>query len=227
MTASCSRRPLRAALPLALALLTMALASCAKPSQQVFIDPSLSGNNILWVQPFLEAGAMQVHVRPTTPPLTQPKVVMFPFVMRQSIDKPLQTAREVTRLVWQTWLTEQVFPTLEFDETSNVPSLTEALRVAERKGADLVVLGAVHYLMDGGAVSDTMVGLQVDVYDVKSGVQIWSVTHAGRIEYGRNEDFILFTRKNRMPASPLYSVINYISWQMGAPIKAWSAAPLR
>lgn len=225
MTASLSRRPFRRACLLVLAVLT--LASCAvSPKQKFYIDPSLGGRNYVWVQPFVEFGAMQVHVRPTNAPLAKPKAVMFPFVMRQNIDKPVQTAREVTRLLWQTWLTQQVFPALEYDETSNAPNLTEALRVAERKGADLAVLGAVHYLMDGGGVSDTMVGLQTDVYDVKSGALVWSVTHAGRMEAGRSEDFILFVRKNRMPASPLYSVTNFIAWQMGEPVKTWSDSAL-
>lgn len=222
MTSRMRARSIALLLP-SLFLLTACMSSL---EQRVYIDPQLAQRNVVQVEAFVQASPVQAIVAPMDPPAEPPRAVLFPFRLAQEAHKPIDLSRQITRIVHQNWVGQQVFPALEFAESFEVRSVDAAIREAARRGADLAVIGVIPYFMDGGQLSDTSVALRADVYDVKSRQMIWSVASAGRMEPGITEDFILFVRKNRLPQDPAFAVTNVVATRIGEPVRNWARTDL-
>lgn len=53
-----------------------------------------------------------------------------------------------------------------------------ALPLARGMGAELLIGGYITYYFDGGTTGDSRISLQLEVYDVKTGMMLWSMAHA-------------------------------------------------
>jgi hypothetical protein len=101
-------------------------------------------------------------------------------------------------------------------------ALSNALTLAREQKVDLLVRGRVPYYINGGVQGATSIAVVLEIFDVQSGEVVWSLEHAGRVEHFLDQDYIVFTRRSRMPESPVWTVANVLAADMGRPVKAWN-----
>jgi len=189
-------------------------------------NPSLTSQpQVVWDQ-WVRKGKVQVYLRPREEPAVEPTVLFFPFMPKVNMAQGRHISRELSRMVWQTWLEEELFPVMEFADYSDYYTPERAVSLARMRGADLAVGGYITHYMPGGTASDTHVALQLDIYDSASGQLIWSMAHAGVMQSERTRDYIFFSAKTRLPAEPTGAVMQVLSHDMAVPLHAW-VAPLK
>jgi OOP family OmpA-OmpF porin len=197
------------------------LLACAACSN---VEPRLVQPTLVYYDTPVETSPLSVYIRPAGPAERPLSALYLPFLVREDMEHPRTIGLEVTRTFWQTWLSQAVFPTQVFDESTLFYGREDALNMARRAGADLLVSGEVSHYFNGGTRSDTSVSLRADIYDVASGQLLWSLAQAGRMEHQLDADFILAKRTTRMPESPMQAVIQRISAEMGVLVSDWSKA---
>ena len=123
-------------------------------------------------------GDIQVMVHPNVN-LEQPPTALFvPLGLTQAMHDSLPVSEGVSRQVWQQFLSEGTFSTLELADMTPPYRVDLALPLARAKGADMLVGGYITYYLDGGQTGNTKISLQLEVYDVKTGDMLWSIAHA-------------------------------------------------
>lgn len=186
-------------------------------------SPSLtSPPDIVWDQ-WVRKGEVQVYVRPKTEPAVQPTVLFFPFMPRMDIPQAKHISREISRQVWQSWVSEELFPVMEYADYAEYYTPERAVSLARMRGADLVAGGYVTNYMAGGTAGDTYVALQIEIYDANSGALVWSMAHAGMMQSERTRDFIVFSARTRLPGDPTVAIVQALSHDMAAPMWTWMA----
>ena len=97
----------------------------------------------------------------------------------------------------------------------------DKLELARQRGAELLVGGYINHYMDGGSGGDSSLSLALEVYDVKTGTQLWSLAQGGMMEARQVHDFYLFSIKERNPADPSGLIARTLAWDMGRVVLAW------
>jgi hypothetical protein len=208
---------------LAAAVLAVLLAGCATSTTPIQVEPRLQPS-VVYIDRMVERAEPQILIRPDNTPAEPPKAMLFPFRVVQSMEYARSAGQELARSFWQIWLNRKVLPVLVYNDAPEVryPSVNQAMAMAAARGAELAVLGRVANLMDGGTVGDSSLSIQIDIYDVRSGLLVWSIQHGGRMEAGLTHDYILFATKNRMPEDPIWAIMSTVASDMGRPVKAWA-----
>lgn len=170
---------------------------------------------------WVNSSPVQVYVHPDVPPENPPKVLFIPFRMTQDIEHFMTIGRNISHMIWQNWLQNKVFSTLEFLQTTTPYRPELALDIAEKKGADLVVTGYITDFIDGGTTGDTRVSIAIEVYDVQTRNLLWSMAQAGSMQAAKVNDYLIFATKRRMPSNPSAAVINVLAEDMGKKVKEW------
>ncbi len=163
----------------------------------------------------------QIYLRPEDVPDRPLSAIIFPFKMRQSIKDPVHYSKEVTRCFWQMWLRQRVFPVLEFAENTVWPGGEAGVSMARAKGADLAIGGDITHFISGGSLGDSQLSLRLEIYDTISGSLIWSIAHAGIMTNRGTQDFILFSKKSRLPADPIYAITVALASDLSRPLNNW------
>jgi len=207
------KRTLRVLLMTALAAL--ALCACAH------VEPGVTQQSKVYVDAKVEKSRLAVNVRPKAQLYDSPKVLMYPFWMGQRMDNHVLVGREIGRIFHQTWTGEQVFQTLSYDPELVYRGPEQAVNVARRAGADLVVVGIVPYFIVGGSVDSTALTLQIRIYDTQTGNLLVSMDQSARVNAKRTQDWIVFTVETRLSDSPLTEAITAIAHDMAIPLKSW------
>ncbi len=164
---------------------------------------------------------VQVYVHPNSEPQKPLSALFVPFRMMQNIENFVTIGRNISYIIWQNWLQQELFSILEFSQTTPPFRPDIALAIAAEKGADLVIGGYVTEFIDGGTVGDTRVAIAIEIYDVKTKNLIWSIAQAGSIEITKANDYILFTINKRIPTNPSSVVIYALAEGTGKTIKNW------
>ncbi|WP_051261311.1 hypothetical protein [Desulfovibrio inopinatus] len=196
-------------------LLTMLISACA-------IQPAIDSQTTVYVDNWVKRNHPQIYVQPMGPPPGPYSALILPFRVTQDIDYSRSLGTQITEMFWQAWTGQGVFPTLYYDRTREYINIEQAIAEGRRMGVNAVVVGDITYLMSGGSRGETGVSLKVDIFDVSSGQRIWSMAHAGRMEAGLNQDYILFRKVDRMPLDPVYSIVTVLARDMGDLIKNWN-----
>lgn len=184
-----------------------------------------STSQIVWDQ-WVRKGAVQVYVHPKEEPVVEPTALFFPFMPKVDIPQGQHISRELSRLVWQSWVAEEVFPVIEFADYVEYYTPQRAIALARQRGADLAIGGYITNYMAGGSVSDTYVAMQLEVYDTVTGALVWSMAHAGMMQSEQTRDYIIFSARTRLPSDPTGAIMQALSRDMAKPILAWTE-PLR
>ncbi|WP_052360203.1 hypothetical protein [Solidesulfovibrio alcoholivorans] len=213
------RRTLHRASPLpGLPLLGLALcllvAACA-------VEPKLSDKHTFYIDNYTRRGNPEVYVEPMRSPPRPVGALIVPFQVTQDIAYPQELGEQLTRIVWQTWTRDRVFPKLIYEANLRNATTPQAVALARKMGLDVVIVGKFTYVMSGGTRGDSGVSFTFDVIDVQSGERLWSMAHAGTMETGLTEDYIIFARKNRMPTDPLSAITATLAMDMGGPMTKW------
>ncbi|GAB7078613.1 hypothetical protein [Megalodesulfovibrio paquesii] len=175
--------------------------------------------------PVTVAYSPQVYVHPAQFAERPYTAVFMPFRMDQAMDNTSHYGREVARFFYQTWLSQKLFPVMEFEERVSAQQAgfgqTYAVAVARQKGADLAITGRVTRFLAGGSVGKSELAIRIEIYDAHSGQLVWSMAHSGQMEVGITKDFLLFFQKNNLPADPAYAITASIARNMAIPVRKW------
>ncbi len=167
----------------------------------------------------------EVHVRPAQDSAGSHKVLFIPFRVTQRSADPEIMGYTVARVVWQTWLSMQLFPAIEFSGDPTPYRRDMAVALARQRGADLVVGGFVTYLYAGGTAGDSQLALQIEVTDAHSGQLVWSFAQSGLMPASRTQDYFLFAVKTRLPSDPIQAIARAIAGDTGSVVQDWISAP--
>ena len=162
-----------------------------------------------------------VYVSPLRPAGHRPKALFVPFRMMQQTAGAITVADQITRQFWQIWLSLNAFQTLQYEPEAGPYDPNRALYLARREGAELVIGGYINHFIDGASGGDSSVSLAVEIYDVKSGMLIWSLAQGGMMESRQVHDFYLFSIKERNPVDAAGFIVRTLAWDMGHEILYW------
>ncbi|MEF2144944.1 MAG: OmpA family protein [Desulfovibrionaceae bacterium] len=208
-------KTLPTAIRLFFGLVLVLLAACNN------FQPSITQQSEIVTDAEVDRSELAIHVRPADRLHTPPKALLYPMWIREQLPERLELGRQMGRVLHGLWAGELLFPTLAYDERMVFHGRDKALDEARRRGADLLILPIVPYIYTGGSVDDTAMTLQLEIYDTKSRQLIFSMLQAGRMEFQRNKDWILWVSRTRMPDSPLYAIIRALGRDMAVPLASW------
>ena len=191
--------------------------------EHIYIDPT--GKNMIYRDQWVQRNPPEVHVQPVSHEGSSLKVLFIPFRVTQPMDNPNIAGYSIARIVWQTWLTMQLFPAMEFTGDDTPYRRDRAVQLGRMRGADMVVGGFVTYLYAGGTAGDTQVAVQVEAHDTRSGQMVWSLAQSGLIPASRTTDYFIFATKTRMPSDPVHAITQALAGDMGKVIQTWTAGP--
>ncbi len=164
----------------------------------------------------------EVYVYPASGISAPPTVMMVPFRLTQPMNNADQISYGVSRVFWQTWSAMELFDYIEFCGEAGPFRRDVALNAARKKGAQMLIGGFVTHISPGGTVSDTTLSVQVEAYDVQSGLLIWSFGQGGLMPGPEMRDFIIFTTKTRLPGDPVHAISQALAVDMGKLIIQWT-----
>lgn len=162
-----------------------------------------------------------VHIHPRTE-ATGLKVLFLPFRVTQVMQNSEMAGYSIAKTFWQTWASMQVFDYMEYVPDAGPFRVDAALRLARAKGADMVVGGYVTNLLSGSTIAQSSLALQLEAYDVSSGMLVWSMGQAAAIPRPESNDYIIFSTRNKMPGDPIYALTQVIASDMGNLMRNWS-----
>lgn len=210
-------------LPLSL-LLTLA-AGCATTPDDSRTSISLAGDFSTPIQiqidNFVRRQPPAVYVAPRQRADHRPRALFVPLRTRQQITNAVTFSEMLSRQIWQIWLSLNAFETLEYAANAGPFEPQRALALARRQGAELLVGGYINHYMDGGSGGESSLSLAIEIYDVKSGVLLWSMAQGGLMEARQIHDFYLFSIKERNPADPSGLIARTLAWDMGREVLFW------
>ena len=198
------------------ALATLAvLAGCA-------IEPKISDKSTLYIDNYTRRGNPEVYIEPMRSPPVPVSALIVPFEVTQDMAGSQDLGEQLTRVVWQTWTRDRVFPKILYEASLRGASTPRAVALARKLGLDVVIVGKFTYVLSGGTRGDSGVSFTCDVIDARNGERLWSMAEAGTMETGLVEDYILFARKNRMPTDPLTAITATLAMDMGGTMTKWN-----
>ena len=191
-------------------------------------DLNPADKTIFYRDQWVQRNPPEVYLQPAERAAFAPKVLFIPFRVTQEMDDPNILGYTTARVVWQTWLTMQLFPAMEFSSDDVPYRRDRALDLGRYRNADVVVGGFVTHALSGGTVGDSQLAVQIEAIDTHSGQVIWSMAQGGMIPASRTTDFFIFATKMRMPSNPLQAIAKVIAIDTGKIVQNWFAdAPPR
>lgn len=185
------------------------------------IDFDLTSKTTYYADTSVVRSPPEVHVYPVTE-VGGLKVIFVPFRVVQKMDQPEMAGYSLAKTFWQTWSGMQVFNQFEFMPEAGPFRRDMAVAYARTRGADMVVGGFVTHLFAGGSSSPNRLTLQVEAYDVSSGLLVWSMSQGGMLPGPSKQDYIIMDVKNRQPTDPLFVICKTLAADMGAIMYNWS-----
>ncbi|GAU07424.1 hypothetical protein [Desulfoplanes formicivorans] len=182
------------------------------------------GPQIVYVDPLVERAEPRVMVAPLNPPARPLGCICYPFEVRQEIDNSRRIGAELGRVVWDHLVGQQVFGLMVYGQ-SPWTGVAHACEQARAQGVDLVAMGEITRFMQGGATGTTSLGFTFRMYEAETGMLLWSVALAGRVEGHPDRDYMVLTSKTRMPQAPEYLVVETLAKDLGRLLKAWTSDP--
>ncbi|MDR2076694.1 MAG: hypothetical protein LBP61_07175 [Desulfovibrio sp.] len=215
--------PVRIAAGLALILLS-GCATVQNIEERTSFD--LSEKVVFYQDQWVQRMPPEVHVQPAEQPASYaPAVLFIPFRVTQSMDDPGMAGYATARIIWQTWLSMQIFPAMEFTGDTVPFRRDRALELGRLRNADIVIGGFVTHLYAGGTAGDSQLAVQIEAYDTRSGQMIWSMAQSGLMPASRTTDFFLFATRTRIPSNPLQAIAKVIAMDTGTILQNWISAP--
>ena len=186
------------------------------------VEPKMTDKHTVYIDSWTKRNNPEVYVEPQKAPPVPVSALIVPFQVTQDIPYGQDLGEQLTRVVWQTWTRDRVFPKLLYEANLKTASTPQAVAMARKMGVNVVVVGKFTYIMSGGSRGDSGVSLTFDIIDAQSGERLWSMAHGGTMQTGTTEDYILFARQNRMPTEPLSAITATLAMDMGSPITNWN-----
>lgn len=212
--------PLRAAAWLLPAILPFGCATGQAVEERTRLD--LSDKIVFYQDQWVQRTPPEVHVQPAEQPAAYaPSVLFIPFRVTQPMEDPGMAGYTTARIIWQTWLSMQIFPAVEFTGDSVPFRRDRALELGRMRKVDMVVGGFVTHLYAGGTAGDSQLAVQIEAYDTRSGQMIWSMAQSGLMPASRTTDFFFFATRTRVPSNPLQAIAKVIAIDTGTLLQNW------
>ena len=206
-------------------VLAFASLGCARSPDDSYSSISLTGDFSAPFQVltdnFVRRQPPAVYVRPDSPLGYRPTALMVPLRMMQQMTNAVTFSDLLSRQIWQVWLSQGAFSTLEYAPQAGPFERNQALALARQKGAQVLIGGFINHYMDGGSGGESSISLSVEAYDVKTGNMIWQIAQGGLMDKEKKHDFYLFTVTERNPADPSSLIVRSLAWDMGNIILKW------
>jgi len=208
--------PSRLAAPILAVLATLVLCACA-------VEGDIANTPTLYVDEVVNrAWLPEIYIEPETAPMQPLTAVLFPLRLRQQFSNGTQLSEELTRAFWNVWLRDRVFPGLAFAQGETWRGPDKAMSLTTGSGTDLIIGGEITHIMFGGTSGTTEISLRLEIYDAATGNLLWSMAHAGQMRNALNGDFIVLTKKSRLPSSPAGAIMVALAEDMAKPVKRWN-----
>ncbi len=186
------------------------------------MDFDISEGFRFYKQAGIYLGEIITRVHPNRNLEERPTALFVPMGLVQDNRDHEAISQGVSRLIWESFLSEGTFATLEYAELGIPYSLENALPYAEQKGAEFLVGGVIQQYYDGGAIGDSRFAMQLQVYHVATGSLIWSINHSGVLPYKNDGDFAVFKVKNRMPVNPMSTLVAAVGDEIATLLHFWT-----
>jgi len=206
-----------------LAALVSGCATARSVEERVHFNPA--GKTVIYRDVWVQRNPPEVHVQPVSAAPEHLRVLFVPFRVTQQIDNPTMLGYGTSRIVWQTWLSMQLFPFLEFSGDDVPYRRDRAVQLGRARGVDMVIGGFVTRVYAGGTVGDSDLAIQLEAHDTRTGQLVWSMAQSGMIPASRTNDYFLFATKSRLPSDPLHAITQAIASDMGVQIQNWMTGP--
>lgn len=208
-----------------LALLLGLNIGCARSPDDSYSSISLTGDLAAPIQiqtdNFVRRQPPAIYVRPQTPIDHKPNALFVPLRTMQQMNNAVTFSDLLSRQIWQVWLSQGAFNTLEYAPQAGPFDRNRALAIARQKGAEVVIGGFINHFMDGGSGGESSISLAIEAYDVRTGNMIWSISQGGLMDKEKKHDFYLFTITERNPGDPSGLIARSLAWDMGNIILKW------
>lgn len=211
----------RCALLLALCGICALLAGCAESTMTLGMAGETATPYHFRYNAGVHTRGPYIHVRPNASPNFPPTALLMPLRVLQDMREPRALAIGVTRQIWNVWLEQSNFSALEFNETVIPHTVQDAMGIARRRGAQLLIGGYIEHIIDGSVNGQSSLSLRVDVFEVASGAQLWSISQSASIEKGMPTDLFLLGVEARMPGDPMSQLIKAVAYDLGAVFGMW------
>jgi len=206
-----------------LAMLAAGCATVRGVDERIHFNPA--GKTVIYRDAWVQRNPPEVHVQPVSAAPSDLRVLFVPFRVTQQMDNPTILGYGTARAVWQTWLTMQLFPNLEFSGDDTPYRRDRAVQLGRARGADMVIGGFVTRVYAGGTAGDTDLAIQLEAHDTHTGQLVWSMAQSGLMPASRTNDYFLFATKWRLPSDPLHAITRAIAGDMGRQVQNWIAGP--
>lgn len=193
-----------------------ALGACA------YVDPSITQQTKIYSDAKIHKSQVVMTAQPRTRQYQPLTAVFIPFFVQEPTTEYRQLGRELGGVFYSAWRERQLFPIFEYASNERYRGRGRAISLARAKGADLVVVGFIPHFYSGSTVGDSEISLQIQIYETRTGMLLFDMAQAGRVEFRGNEDWIMFSKRTRMPDSPLYAMIRSIAADMAIPVQSWT-----
>lgn len=190
-----------------------------------YVDPSLTDQTEIITDAETRRSDLVVAVAPKAKSRKPLTALFYPFHIQQPTPDHKHLGRTFGQIFQNEWLRRRLFTTLEMDPQLTYYNKRRSLAEARRRGADLLILGFVPYFYAGSTLDDTAMTLQVNIYNVETGILLFSMAQSGRIEERIEEDWIYFRHRTRMSDSPFFRLVTDIAADMAVPVKSWLPDP--
>lgn len=174
------------------------------------------------VDNFVRRQPPAIYVQPRAPLGHRPRALFVPLRAVQKVGDAVTFSDMLSRQIWQIWLSQHGFETLEYAPQAGPFDLSRAMALARRKGAEVLVSGYINHYMDGGTGGESSVSINMEIYDVRTGTMLWSLAQGGMMEPRKVHDFYLFSIKERNPLDPSGLIVRSLAWDMGNVVLSWA-----
>lgn len=203
--------------------LTVCLAGCSAMDDPLGrVDLDLAATPTLYVDSSIYTGEIMVTVHPNINLEERPTALFVPLGLTQKLHDSAPVSHGISRQIWQQFLREETFSTLELADMEPPYRADLAVPLARRMGADMLVGGYITYYYDGGMNGDTRISVQLEVYDARNGDLLWSLAHAAELPYRAKKDFLVLETRSRMPIDPVGAVTARLGSDMARLLHMWT-----
>lgn len=167
-------------------------------------------------------GEIMTRIHPTANLEEKPTALFVPLGLVQNNRDHEAISRGVSRLIYESFLQEETFAALEYNDAV-IPYRTEdMLPLAREKGAEYLIGGLINQYYDGTNTGDSRFAMQLFVYQADSGDLMWSVNHSGVLPYKPVADYGLFKVKSRMPVNSMTTLISAVGDELARLLHYWT-----
>ncbi len=202
-------------------VMSLCLAGCAANNATVSMHGEMATPYHITKDAQVDVSPIRVYVQPNISPKDTLRGLFVPLRVTQDIAGPKNISHNVSRQIWQVWLAQRSFEALEYNDSAVPFQVSDALALAKRRGANVLVGGYITHFMDGGGVGTSAISMQIEMYEVETGAMLWSMAQAGSIDKDQAADLFLVGIQERMPADPMGLTARSVGYDLGMKIKEW------